>query len=188
MYSWKIATIPFFSPWSFISLALSPRAPTLKGISIFRHLIRDLKNGLKCHRLEAKGICFYSAKVSENPRRSGTVWEMTLEQVLIFVQLDLFFQSDFKVSSWTSFRVFTLDWLWLKILPSAGSNANDVSRSRLSGPLSHSKTTTSCETTSQAGACALKSQQLAIAIQSYCALALIRPNQVPFKLLNAADR
>lgn len=35
------------------------------------------------------------------------------------------------------------------------------------------------------GACALKSPQLAIAIPSYCTLALIRPNQVPFKMLKA---
>lgn len=81
-----------FSPHEVSSLQRrSPRVPILKGISIFRHLIRDLRNILKCHRLEAKGICFHSAKVSENPRHSGTVWEMTLEQVLIYVQLNLFY-------------------------------------------------------------------------------------------------
>lgn len=108
---------------------------------------------------------------------------MTLEQVLIFVRLDLFFWSDFKVSSWPSFKVFTLDGPRVKILLSAGSNVHDESGRRLPGVTA--KRPQRAGRPRQPEASAFKSPQLAIAVPSYCTLALIRPDQVPFKLLNA---
>lgn len=110
---------------------------------------------------------------------------MTLEQVLIFVRLDLFSRSDFKVLGWTSFRVFTHDGLWLKIHLCAGSNTPGVStrafiRSVISPPM-----ITMRETSLPVGGLCVKIPQLATAIPSCSALTLIKPNQVPFKLLNA---